>query len=133
MNWFSIRTPLCQADIESLEEALDVRLPEDYKCQIGPINGGALKNACIRLPQLGDVPYSRNVPLHKEACAGIFDLLPILNGSTPTLFPFASVGNGDYFCFDLEADCVVVYLHETLTTQYVCQTFTELLDSLITE
>lgn len=36
---------------------------------------------------------------------------------------FASVGNGDYFCFDLESDTVVLYLHETQTTQYVCDSF----------
>lgn len=131
MHWLSIRTPIPQSDLEHLEEELHIKLPEDYKAQIGPINGGALQDASIPMPQLGGVPYSRNVPLHKGARAGIYDLIPMFNSGTITIFPFASVGNGDYFCFDFAADTVVLYLHEIQETRYVCDTFTQLMDMLI--
>ena len=131
MNWLSIRKPLSRSDIDSLEVELNIKLPDDYKAQIGPINGGALRNTYINLPQLGEVPYSRNVALHKGAKAGIYDLLPVFNDEKIKLFPFASVGNGDYFCFDLVANNVVLYLHELQSTRYVCDTFTQLLSNLI--
>ena len=131
MNWLSIRVPLCRSDVDGIEKELGINLPKDYKSQIGPINGGALRNTYINLPQLGEVPYARNVALQKGAKAGIHDLIPILNGNNIQLFPFASVGNGDYFCFDLEAKNVVLYLHELQSTHYVCDSFTQLLNDLI--
>lgn len=131
MNWLSIRAPLSRFDVDSLEKELQVKLPDDYKEQIGPINGGALRNTYVVIPRLGEVPYSRNVALHKGAQAGIYDLLPIFNGEVVKLFPFASVGNGDYFCFDLEANNVVLYLHELQSTRYICDSFTQLIDCLV--
>lgn len=133
MDWLSIRLPLCRSDVDSMEKELNIVLPEDYKSQIGPLNGGALRNTYINLPVLGKVPYSRNVALHKGARAGIYDLFPIFNGEKIRLFPFASVGNGDYFCFDLVSKTVVLYLHEIQETRYICKTFTELLNNLISE
>ena len=133
MNWLSIRTPLRQSDVKSLEKELQIKLPDDYKEQIGPINGGALRDTYIVIPRLGEVPYSRNVALHKGSKAGIYDLLPIFNSEDIKLFPFASVGNGDYFCFDLEANNVVLYLHELQSTRYVCDSFTQLLNNLVSE
>lgn len=133
MNWLSVRVPLSQFDVDVLENELGITLPNDYKSQIGPINGGALRKAYIKLPRLGEVPYSRNVALHKGAKAGIYDLLPIFNHEEIKLFPFASVGNGDYFCFDLTSQSVVLYLHEIQTVQYVSSSFSELLSKLICE
>ena len=65
MDWLSIRLPLRRSDVDSMEKELNIVLPEDYKSQIGPLNGGALRNTYISLPVLGKVPYSRNVALHK--------------------------------------------------------------------
>ena len=133
MNWLSVRVPLTESYLNSLEKELNITLPEDYKAQIGPVNGGALRNAYIELPRLGKVPYSRNVALHKCAQAGIYDLFPIFNCVDGALFPFASVGNGDYFCFDLVSETVVLYLHEIQSTYNVCKTFTELMNRVISE
>lgn len=131
MNWLSIKNPLDCAYMDCLEAELGITLPEDYKSLIGPVNGGALKDTCLMLPQLGCVPYSRNVPLHRGAEAGIFDLIGVFNEGAVTLFPFAEVGSGDYFCFDLVQGIVVLWLHEVQRTQYVCDTFSQLLDSLV--
>ena len=133
MNWLSIRTPLTSTDIRNVEKDFSISLPADYKSQIASINGGALRNAYIRLPKLGEVSYSRNVSLHKEAQAGIYKLIGIFNDGPVKLFPFASVGNGDYFCFDLPTNTVVLYLHEIDKTIYVCDSFTQLLSNLISE
>lgn len=133
MNWLSVRVPLSRYDIDSLEKELSITLPEDYKSEIGPINGGALRDAYIKLPKLGKVSYSRNVSLHRDTKAGIYDLVGIFNGDSIKLFPFASVGNGDYFCFDLAEKNVVLYMHEIQSIQYVCETFTELMNRIISE
>ena len=133
MNWLSIRTPLTPTDIMNVEKDFSISLPADYKFQIASINGGALRSTYIRLPKLGEVSYSRNVSLHKEAQAGIYKLIGIFNDGPVKLFPFASVGNGDYFCFDLTTNTVVLHLHEIDKTIYVCDSFSQLLSMLVTE
>ena len=71
MEWLSIRKTLSYSDVEQVETELKVKLPNDYKHIIGSINGGALKNAYINHPVLGEIAYSRNVSLNKEAKANI--------------------------------------------------------------
>lgn len=131
MKWLSVKRPLTISDIEQVERDLSIRLPSDYKRTIGPINGGALKDAYVKVPGVGNVPYTRNVSLSKDSPASIHSILPALNKSEITLFPFAGVGNGDYFCFDLRANTVVFWMHETGNVFPVCDTFTQLLDCII--
>ena len=130
MDWLSVRYPLTITEVESLEQEFDIKLPQDYKNIIGPINGGALRNAYIEVMNLGKVAFSRNVSLQKDVKSGVRDLLPALNDKVIQLFPFASVGNGDYFCFDLTENIVVLYQHEKQTTVYVCNTFSQFLKKL---
>lgn len=131
MKWLSVKRPLTISDIEQVERDLSIRLPSDYKRTIGAINGGALKDAYVKVPGVGNVPYTRNVSLSKDAPASIHALLPALNKSEITLLPFAGVGNGDYFCFDLCTNTVVFWMHETGNVFSVCDTFTQLLDRII--
>ena len=127
MEWIGVRRPLSREEVERVGEALDFVLPVDYADWIGAVNGGALRGAWVEIPGVGDVPYARNVPLHREAAGSVYDLFPELGG----LFPFAQVGNGDYFCF-LPAGGVVLYRHETQTTVSVCDTFSQLMERLHT-
>ena len=130
MDWLSVRYPLTITEVESLEQEFNIKLPQDYKNIIGPINGGALRNAYIEVMNLGKVAFSRNVSLQKDVKSGVRDLLPALNDKVIQLFPFASVGNGDYFCFDLTENIVVLYQHEKQITVYVCNTFSQFLKKL---
>jgi len=59
--------------------------------------------------------------------SGLYALLPAINGEKIRLFPFAAVGNGDYFCFDLVNDMVVLQLHEANRVIPVCRSFSELM------
>ena len=130
---FQMCTPLESTDLVRVEQEFGIVLPDDYKTGITTINGGALSNAYIVVEPLGEVPYCRNVPLHREARGNIYDLFESINDGAVTLFPFGSVGNGDYFCFDFAASTVVLYLHEIQSTVDVCDTFTQLMDRLTEE
>lgn len=131
MKWLSVRRPMTISDIEQVERDLSIRFPSDYKETIGAINGGALKDSYVEVPGVGSVPYTRNVSLSKDAPASIYSLLPALNKGVTTLFPFAGVGNGDYFCFDLQNNTVILWMHETDDIFSVCDTFTQLLDHIV--
>lgn len=128
MNWVSIRNPLSLEEIENVEKDLKIMLPSDYKELIGAINGGALKNACVTC-EYGEIPYSRNVSLSPTAKSNIYQLFGCVMGSEQ-YFPFASVGNGDYFCFDLKKKKVVLWEHEMENIVSICETFTDLLEMI---
>lgn len=128
MDWKSIRNPLSYGEIKEIAKSLNIQLPEDYCRVIGEINGGALVSAYCNVPKLGNVPYSRNVSLSKNVKVNamiLYEQLKDLN-----LFPFGSVGNGDYFCFDLTNNQVVLYQHETEAVWPVCKTFDEFLSRI---
>lgn len=130
MNWLSVRNPITYDEATEIEEFFNITLPSDYKNVIGKINGGALKNTYVRHPSLGKIAYSRNVALDKKAKANIFELFPIFQDKSKNLFPFGQVGNGDYFCFDLKDYKVVIYFHETDAVEYVCDSFTKLMEMI---
>ena len=130
MNWLSVRNPITYDEVEVVEEFFDITLPSDYKNAIGEINGGALKNAYILHPTLGKIAYSRNVALDKKAKANIFELFQIFQDKNKKLFPFGQVGNGDYFCFNLIDHSVVIYFHEIDSVEFVCDSFTKLMEMI---
>ena len=129
MIWKSIKNPLSYDEIKDIAKLLNIPLPEDYCRIIGEINGGALVSAYCNVPKLGNVPYSRNVSLSKNAKVNAMLLYEQMKDSN--LFPFGSVGNGDYFCFDLLNNQVVLYQHETGAVWPVCKTFEEFLSRII--
>lgn len=130
MNWICIRKPLSSLQVKEVEKELNIKLPDDYCEQIGKINGGALKNAYIVHPQLGTISYSRNVSLSKESKGNIFELYDTSSEEKRNFFPFGSVGNGDYFCFDLRNNQVVLWAHETDCRYYICDSYTQLLQMI---
>lgn len=129
MKWLSVRNPLTKSEVDSVEKELGVSLPKDYKEQIGAINGGALKSAVV-ICQEGRIPYSRNVSLSKSAKGNIFQLIDGITKSH-RFFPFATVGNGDFFCFDLKEKGVVLWLHDTNEAIYICDSFTQLMEMIV--
>ena len=61
----------------------------------------------------------------------IVELYKILDGGSKSYFPFGSVGNGDYMCFDLKKNNrVVLYINEIQKVYYLCDTFTQFIDGL---
>lgn len=131
LKWMSVRNKLSYENVIKVEQELKTDLPKDYLKLIGEINGGALKDSFVHIKKLGNISYSRNVSLDKNDRGNIFllfDSFQLLN-----LFPFASVGNGDYFCFDLSDSKVVLWRHELNDTLPICESFTELMKMIEAE
>ena len=122
MNWKRIST-LSKEDIDQLCKKHNVKLPDDYCNIIGSINGGALASAHVDISNLGSVPYSRNVTLQDNAKGNAFSLYEAIDNSSRKYFPFGSVGNGDYFCFNMQTQHIVYYQHETQKAYDICETF----------
>ncbi|MFR0987932.1 MAG: SMI1/KNR4 family protein [Anaerobutyricum hallii] len=122
---------LTKADILKVEDCIKTRLPEDYRNQIIKINNGALQRAYYSTKDIGEIAYSRNMDLSKNATTNAVELYKILDGGSKSYFPFGSVGNGDYMCFDLKKNNrVVLYINEIQKVYYLCDTFTQFIDGL---
>ena len=130
MEWIGVRNALTTDDVNAVQKEMGVRLPDDYIKKIGAINAGGLVDSIVNHPQLGEIAYSRNIPLDKKTKGNIFELYPTFSGREKDLYPFATVGNGDFYCFDLKNGGVVLWIHEIETIEKICGTFTELLDLL---
>lgn len=132
-NWIGCKI-LTEREIEKVEACIKTKLPEDYRKQIVEINNGALKGAYYPDSDMGEIAYSRNVDLSMSATINAVELYNILDDGSKRYFPFGSVGNGDYFCFDLKKNNVVVlYVHEIQKVYYLCDTFTQLVNKFIEE
>ncbi|OON87453.1 hypothetical protein BXO88_04055 [Oribacterium sp. C9] len=130
LNWISKKEKVTDAEIDTLEKDLNVCLPKDYKEYIKDVNGAALKKVYYSDGRLGRIPYSRNINLLKSAKFGIYNIFHDFDKGTGRYFPFGSVGNGDYFCFDLKTNSVVLYEHETEAFHSICETFSQFIGSL---
>ena len=131
MKWFDKKRDLTTDDLVVVETTFGINLPEDYKEKVKTINGGALPSAYIIVGQLGEISYSRNIPLDKKTRANIFEIGKYVLKDDKRFFPVAEDGFGNYFCLDLKENIVVFMNHETDKTIYICKTFTDLLKMII--
>lgn len=131
MKWLRIRNEISEKDMDALEEKLEIHLPKDYKMAMPRLHCGAPEKQAVFVEGMGECSYSRNLPLTEKRKGNVFVLYEIMKQRGHHLFPFASVGNGDYFCFDLDHENRVVYwFHENDTVYPVCRTFRELTEML---
>lgn len=130
MEWLFVKEPLTKEQVNEIINGMGIKLPEDFISFIGPVNGGALRNATIYVPNLGETPYSRNVSLSKKMKNNAISLYTYFKSLNIPLFPFGSVGDGDYFCFHLPENEIVLYQHETQRYKKVCDTFCDLMEML---
>ena len=130
MKWLDKKRYLTAEDFTVVEKVFNICLPADYKEIVKEINGGALPSAYVLIDGVGEVSYSRNVPLNKESKANIFDIGKYIMNNENGLFPISGDGFGNYFCLNFRNNTVVYWDHETDESFYVCDTFTELLTKI---
>ena len=108
-----------------------VDVPDDYKEKIGELNGGGLVSSTVKVPGIGQTSYSRNLDISDDKTGNAFQIYKNLDNGSKKYFPFASVGNGDYYCFDLKDKDkkVVHYSHEQQKATPVCDTFTDFVNN----
>ena len=130
LNWISARNPMTYEEVLGRLQELGVSLPEEYCHMIGPINGGALVDAFYEDAKLGKIAYSRNIDLSKKARIDVVTIISILNDIEIKYFPIASVGNGDYYCFNLKNLKIELFLHELQKHVPLCDSFQNMLNNL---
>lgn len=111
MEWKFCKA-LKKGTLSKIEKMYDIQLPEVYKKFIEQYNAGALVNGYYICTDGKKIPYSSNLNLMIESKFNAMILFEIIDDGCKKIFPFGNVGNGDYFCFDLQTEKVVLYKHE---------------------
>ncbi len=129
MEWIG-NSDINDKDLEKIQETLKIKLPDDYCALIKRLNGKALRSAYFIHDKIGKIAYSRNLNILPNKRGNAIAMFDVINNGGKRYFPFGSVGNGDYFCFDLEKGYVVLYEHEKMSFIKVCDTYSELIEGL---
>lgn len=129
MEWINAK-PISEEEIITVQDELGIELPQDYCTMILDINGASLASAYYEDSVLGEIPYSSNLPLNRVSKINVFEMMERFQSEQKALFPFGSVGNGDYFCFDLSTGTVVLWQHENDEINYICGSFSSLMNNL---
>lgn len=127
MEWIGVRRKLTSDEVKKIGLEIGLTFPSDYCKIIGEINGGGLESSVVDIPKLGKVPYSRNINLCADVRGNAISLYKIFQTRGIECFPIASVGNGDYFCFNTKTWNVVLWQHENNQIVKVSKTFSKLL------
>lgn len=134
IKWKYAGPSISEEDLRSLEGVLAVALPADYRSFIREHNGARPKPNAIDLPGGREVVMERLLRVEGDAKGNLASAAESLRKhGEPGLVPFGSDPFGNLFCFKYSgksAKAVVFWNHEKGTTEKICGTFSELLQSL---
>jgi cell wall assembly regulator SMI1 len=116
--WQTAR-PATSHEVDMLERAWGVELPEDYK-RIAMIHQGMAPEPCVLDIDGGNVVMSELLTISESTefrAYSMSDTYKLIQPYLPAgVYPFASTANGDYLCFDYggspSAPRVVFYFTE---------------------
>lgn len=90
-------------EVEALERAWGVKLPEDYK-RIAMVHQGMVPEPCVVDLDSGNVVMSELLTIseiEEFRAYSMSDTYKLLQPHLPVgVYPFASTANGDFLCFD---------------------------------
>lgn len=106
-------------------------LPKDYINLIESLCKKTYALAYIEHPKLEDLDFSCFIPIDKSIKRNAYYIYEEII-KNPNLFPFAENDFGDFYCFDLVNNHIVLWYHETKKTVNICNIFTEFLNMIKT-
>ncbi|MDA7027418.1 SMI1/KNR4 family protein [Bacillus sp. CLL-7-23] len=136
ITWQQVQDPLNEQILSEVEESFGIKFPSDYKECVIRFNGGRPHPSVFNFKDGGTGEFGyllsfTEEPNIKMVYGLIADYLP------KGVFPFATDFGGNKLCFDYRANkhspSIVFYDHEQEeedAIESICETFTELLDSL---
>ncbi|MFY0528855.1 SMI1/KNR4 family protein [Archangium gephyra] len=127
-------------EVEALERAWGVELPEDYK-RVAMMHQGMAPEPCVLDTDRGNVVMSELLLISESEefrAYSMSDTYKLIHPYVPVgVYPFASTANGDFLCFDYRgspsAPRVVFYFTEASgeeAIEPVAEDFTHLLSRL---
>ncbi|WP_341302436.1 SMI1/KNR4 family protein [Lysinibacillus sp. FSL H8-0500] len=130
LSWKYVKPLKNNKAVESFEADYGLKLPQDITSCIKQNNGGRPdKKAFDTEVSKGRVIKSL-LSFNKEDLETVYDAIDTLKGEKSNLVPLASDPGGNYICFDTKQQDIVLWLHETNTTEKISSSFTAFLETL---
>ena len=133
INW-KYGGSVSEGDICSVESALGVAFPADYRTFVAGHNGARPKPKAIDIPGKREGVMERLVHLDPGTSDNVTRAATELRSrGQGDLVPFASDPFGNLFCFQFSGgsvSAVVFWDHEKNSTSRICKTFSEIIGLL---
>jgi hypothetical protein len=122
--------PLKNEDtIMMLETENGIKLPTDIISCIQQNNGGRPEKKVFDTQYSSGRVFKTLLSFNEEDIETVFTAINILKEEGLNIFPLASDPGGNYICYDQEKG-IVLWLHETNTTEKISENFTDFLTRL---
>ena len=133
IEWKYSKEAINQGHIQALEESFGINLPDSYKLLVLSYHGARPnKNRFDTRTKSGYV-LKTFLPITERYDGNIIKVLSWLIDRLPAkLLPFASDAAGNYLCFHFNTvdPEIVLWKHETVTTERISSTFDQFISSL---
>jgi len=128
IKWKYVKPLSKMSAVEDFEKENDVSFPLDLKECIKSNNGGRPSCNVFDTAKSSDRVFKTLLSFNESDIENVYKFFPIIRSQSSDLTPFASDPFGNYLC--LKGNIIVLFLHETGQSEYVSDTFSDLLAKL---
>mgnify|MGYP000866863327 CR=1 FL=1 len=130
LSWKFVKPLKDNKAVETFEADYGLKLPQDIIACIKQNNGGRPDKKVFDTTISKGRVIKSLLSFNKDDLDTVYDAMDILKGENSNLVPFASDPGGNYICFDTKQQDIVIWLHETNTTEKISGSFTAFLERL---
>jgi len=129
LSWKRVKPLINDKAIEIIESESGIKLPADIISCIKLYNGGRPDKDTFDTQSSQERLFKILLSFNESDVETVFKAIAVLKGEGLTLLPLASDPGGNYICYDPN-DGIVLWLHETNTTEKIADNFTDFLSRL---
>ena len=141
IKWLLIGLKIDRKKIKEIEKKIGIKFPEDYIDCVVNNHGGTPKKKAYDFKDRKEAVFNRLLSYNDESPINILKIYNLMKSYLPKyIIPFAEDPFGNNICFDYRENKsspkVVFWDHEVAgmnpdrAIQYICESFTELLEKL---
>ena len=130
LNWKYVKPLKNNNAVECFESDNNLKLPQDITSCIKQNNGGRPDKKAFDTEVAKGRVIKSLLSFNKDDLETVYDAIDILKNGNTNLVPLASDPGGNYICYNVKQQDIVLWLHETNTTEQISSSFTAFLEAL---
>jgi len=130
LTWKYVKPLKNNKAVECFEDDNGLKLPQDITSCIKQNNGGRPDKKVFDTEVSKGRLIKSLLSFNKDDLETVYDAIDILKIENINLVPIASDPGGNYICYNTIHQDIVLWLHETNTTEKISDSFTAFLKSL---
>lgn len=130
LSWKYVKPLKNSKAVECFEADYGLKLSQDITSCIKQNNGGRPDKKVFDTEVSKGRVIKSLLSFNNDDLETVYDAIDRLKGEKSNLVPLASDPGGNYICFDTKQQDIVLWLHETNTTEKISSSFTAFLETL---